>query len=403
MTLAGSVPGSPFIAAPVRRTLSRANNRWEGAPLRIDFSGGGQVTLGSQERGAPAELSIRNSRAVRRVLAGGDIGFAEGYIAGDWTTPDLPKLMTVLAANFDALESLGLGGFWSRLFEFRRKWLQANTRSGSRRNIHAHYDLGNDFYEAWLDETMTYSSGMFGREDETLSGAQLRKYRSIAEVADLKPGQTVLEIGCGWGGFAEFAAREYACRVTAVTISEAQHDYARRRISEAGLQDKVEVVLRDYRDLAGHYDRIVSIEMFEAVGERYWPTFFEVLRRRLAPGGRAALQVITIREDLFPVYRSRVDFIQRYVFPGGMLPSVKRLHEAAGAAGLASGELRRFGLDYARTMRSWYERFERAWPSLAGERFDERFHRVWAFYLAYCEAGFATRRTDVVQLGLSPA
>lgn len=386
-----------------RSALRLAAGRWIGRGLKIVLPGGRVIELGDGGDGESAVLRVNGYRALRRALTGGDIGFAEGYLAGDWDTPDLARLLSALAVNFEALGPLGAGNPVHRLFQFRLKLLQVNTLRGSRRNIHAHYDLGNAFYEAWLDPGMTYSGAMFAHADDTLETAQARKYAALAQAIGLRRGHSVLEIGCGWGGFAEFAAREFEARVTAVTISPAQHAYAEARIHRAGLADRVEVRLCDYRHIAGRFDRVVSIEMFEAVGERYWPTFFDVLRDRLAPGGRAGLQVITMRDDLFADYRRRVDFIQRYVFPGGMLPAERGLVQAAGHAGLRCSEATRFGPDYARTLQAWSGRFERAWPQLRGARFDERFGRLWRFYLAYCEAGFATGRTDLIQLALDPA
>jgi cyclopropane-fatty-acyl-phospholipid synthase len=401
MSFVNGHPQGLAIAGSARRTLRRAQAAWEGPGLRVELPGGGRLSLGDCGAAPPAILRVGRYRALRRALTGGDIGFAEGYMAGDWNTPDLMRLLTALAANFEALTRFGLGSAWHRLFQFRLKWLQANTPAGSRRNIHAHYDLGNAFYAAWLDPGMTYSGALYAHADEPLEAAQTRKYAALARAIGLQPGHKVLEIGCGWGGFAEFAAREVGARVTSVTISAAQYDYARRRIAHAGLGEQVEIRLCDYRDLDGCYDRVVSIEMLEAVGERYWPVFFDLLRERLAPDGRAGLQVITIRDDLFDDYRRRVDFIQRYVFPGGMLPSERRLSAAARRAGLVASEPpRRFGRDYARTLADWSARFELAWPGLRGDVFDERFGRLWRFYLAYCQAGFATGRTDVIQVAL---
>lgn len=398
---------SPAIAHPLvaegalaRAALRHAAGRWRGRGLKIELPGGRKIEIGDGAGGEPAVLRVNRSKALRRAATGGDIGFAEGYLAGDWDTPDLARLLIALAANFEALGRLGLGSLLHRLFQLRLKFLQANTSRGSRRNIHAHYDLGNAFYQAWLDPGMTYSSALYAHADEALESAQARKHAALAEAIGLQPGHSVLEIGCGWGGFAEFAAREFGARVTAITISAAQHAYAQARIARAGLSDRVDVRLCDYRQVEGRFDRVISIEMFEAVGERYWSAFFNAVRDRLASGGRAGLQVITIRDDLFTDYRGRVDFIQRYVFPGGMLPSERRLIQAAGEAGLRCSEPRRFGLDYARTLRAWAERFEHAWPHLTGECFDERFRRLWRFYLAYCEAGFATARTDVIQFAL---
>ncbi len=397
-------PGRPGPALSVlRAVLQRVSREWRGPGLRVFLPAGETLVAGPLEGAEPIAIRLRSYDTVRRLLTAGDIGFAEGYVAGEWDTPDLARLLTVLADNFDGLERLGLGGSASHVLHLMLKLVRRNTVRGAKRNIYAHYDLGNAFYEAWLDPSMTYSAALFDRPDQDLEAAQGRKYAALARAIDLQPGHEVLEIGCGWGGFAEFAAREVGARATCLTISEAQHAYARQRMQRAGLAGRVDVRLCDYREAAGTFDRVVSIEMFEAVGERYWPVFFDRVRERLRPGGRAGLQIITIRDDLFEQYRSRVDFIQKHIFPGGMLPSEARLRQEAARSGLAWSEPRRFGRDYALTLNRWAERFQAAWPALRLQGFDERFHRLWRFYLAYCEAGFATGRTDVLQAALTRA
>jgi cyclopropane-fatty-acyl-phospholipid synthase len=279
--------------------------------------------------------------------------------------------------------------------------LNGNSKQGSQRNIHAHYDLGNAFYARWLDPSMTYSSARFETPGQSLSAAQHNKYASLARSIDLQSGQSVLEIGCGWGGFAEFAAKEVGARITGITISQAQHDFAKKRLFDAGLADKADIQLIDYRDVKGAFDKVASIEMFEAVGEKYWPTYFNKIHDILAPGGQAGLQIITIKDELFADYRSRADFIQKYIFPGGMLPSEKRLRQETDKAGLEWRNISRFGQDYADTLVQWGERFQAAWDEIKPLGFDERFRRLWQFYLSYCEAGFRTERTNVIQLGLA--
>ena len=352
--------------------------------------------------GAPyAVLQVIDPGFAKRPLASGDVGFAEGYMAGEWNTPDLTALLAFFSVNFDEASKVSRGGFAGRIAGWIRHALNANTRTGAKKNIHAHYDLGNAFYGAWLDETMTYSSAIFESQSETLVEGQARKYRSIAGQLRLKPGDHVLEIGSGWGGFAEVAAKEFGARVTSVTISEAQHAYARKRMADAGLSERADIQLKDYRDIDGEFDAVASIEMFEAVGEKYWPEYFGKIASVLKPEGRAALQIITIEDALFESYRGRADFIQRYVFPGGMLPSVERLTAEVEAAGLRRAETRMFGQDYARTLGEWRDRFEAAWDDIRPMGFDERFRRLWNFYLAYCEAGFATGRIDVGQFALT--
>ena len=373
--------------------LHAASRDWCGPGLIVRTPEGEERRFGPANAKA-AWLVIRDWRFVRRVLTSGDIGLAEGYIAGEWETPDLARLLAVLADNFERLDRFADGSSLARALNWVVHRLgRLNTRRGSKKNIIAHYDLGNAFYKRWLDPSMTYSSALWTAPDQTLEAAQHAKYAALAASIDLKPEHTVLEIGCGWGGFAEYAAREIGCRVTAVTISPEQHRFATERMARAGLSEQVDIRLTDYRDVEGTFDRVVSIEMFEAVGERWWPTFFKVVRDRLSPGGRIGLQIITIRDDLFDHYRSRVDFIQRYVFPGGLLPSEARLREEIEGAGLTLREPRRFGQDYARTLRLWADRYRNGASGM-----DEAFDRQWLFYLAYCEAGFATGRTNILHL-----
>jgi cyclopropane-fatty-acyl-phospholipid synthase len=371
----------------------------KGGRMRVRLPDGHMLALGDGQ-GPEAELTAHDLRFARRVLMSGDIGFAEGFMAGEWGSPDLAALLTLLSANADRLMRVITGSPLAQAAHWFMHVTRANTRAGARRNIHAHYDLGNRFYSAWLDSTMTYSSARFAAAGQDLSEAQRNKYRALAQHLELERGDEVLEIGCGWGGFAEIAAGEYGARVTALTISEAQHDFARQRIEKAGLADQVEIRLQDYRDVEGAFDKVASIEMFEAVGERYWPAYFNKIAEVLKPGGKAALQIITIREDLFEAYRKRADFIQRYIFPGGMLPSLDRLRGEVERAGLAWRRLEAFGQSYADTLAEWRRRFTAKWEEIRPLGFDEKFKQLWAFYLSYCEAGFRSGRTDVVQLAL---
>ena len=343
-----------------------------------------------------AVLRIADWRAARAALASGDVGFAESYMAGHWTTPDLVALLTLLAANQPSLERAFYGRAWAQGLLRLRHWLNANTRRQARKNIAAHYDLGNDFYALWLDRSMTYSSALFeGVGSRSLEAAQQAKYdRALAEL-ELAPGSHVLEIGCGWGGFAETAARE-GHRVTGISLSERQTAWARERLARAGLSDRVELRLQDYRDARGRHDGVASIEMIEAVGEKYWPAYFGAVRDALVAGGRACLQAITIAEARFARYRTQSDFIQQYIFPGGMLLSPARLVEEGERAGLRLVRSHRFGRDYAETLKRWLAAFDAQAGAIAA-RFDERFVRCWRFYLAYCAAGFDTDTTDVGQ------
>lgn len=411
MTDAGAVA----IEAPPRATARMINALRAPASARAVFYGLMQVRGGSIEVELPdgrrflfgdrgpirADMRIRDYGFGRRVLKSGDIGFAEGQIAGEWESDDLPKLLTLLADNAERFMTLLEGSTLGKLTNWLRHRRRANTRHGAKRNILAHYDLGNRFYEAWLDRTMTYSSARFDKATNDLEAGQIAKYRALAERLALTPGEHVLEIGCGWGGFAEFAAREYGVHVTGLTISNEQLAYATQRMERAGLSDRVTIVSRDYRDIKGQFDKVASIEMFEAVGEEYWPAFFRKIAEVLKPGGRAALQIITIKDELFKHYRSRADFIQRYVFPGGMLASLERLREETAQAGLAWRQVEAFGQSYAETLAEWARRFRARWDDIRAMGFDERFKRLWLFYLGYCEAGFRTGRTNVVQLELA--
>jgi cyclopropane-fatty-acyl-phospholipid synthase len=392
--------GAPRAFRWALRLMAR---NWLTGSLAFVTPAGGELRLVGEKPGPSARLIIHDFRFMRRVLGSGDIGFAEGYMAGEWDTPNLSALMEVLTLNVDRLQRMLKRNPAARMVNRVRHALRANTKAGSRRNIHAHYDLGNAFYSRWLDATMTYSSARYERPGQALAEAQTHKYRTLAEGMRLAPQHHVLEIGCGWGGFAEFAAKEVGARVTGVTISQEQYEFARRRIFEQGLAERADIRLTDYRDVSGRFDRVASIEMFEAVGERYWPTYFGKIAQALKPGGRAGLQIITIRDELFDDYRRRPDFIQKYVFPGGMLPSEARLRQETDRAGLAWSGISRFPQHYADTLAEWAARFEAAWDDITKLGFDERFRRLWRFYLSYCEAGFRSERTNVVQLTLAKA
>ncbi len=366
--------------------------------LSVTLPNGRTYIFEGANPGPSAELIVHDLAFGKRLLEGGDIGFAEAYMAGEWTTPDLTAFLYLFCVNHEAVSTLLPGRPIVKLLQRFRHWLNRNTKSGSKRNIHAHYDLGNAFYSKWLDRTMTYSAAIYAPGDNDLASAQTRKYRALAEAGGFKAGDHVLEIGCGWGGFAEFAAKEMGCRVTGLTISQEQFNFAQKRIADAGLSDRVEIKLQDYRDEKGTYDRIASIEMFEAVGEQYWPTYFGQLRDRLKPGGTAAVQIITIQEKFWPTYSSEIDFIRRYIFPGGMLPTPERLDKLGASHGLLRTNQRIFGQDYARTLADWRERFRAAWPELVPMGFDERFSRLWEYYYAYCEAGFKSENIDVRQI-----
>ncbi|HEY0646849.1 cyclopropane-fatty-acyl-phospholipid synthase family protein, partial [Phenylobacterium sp.] len=339
--------GAPAAFRSVARLMAR---NWMVGELTFVLPSGRELKLEGAEPGVDARIIVHDFRFMRRVVVAGDIGFAEGYMAGEWDTPDLPAVLQAMSLNFERIAKVVVGNPVIRALNRIGHALNANTRNGSRKNIHAHYDLGNAFYSRWLDRTMTYSSARFAAPDQPLDRAQTEKYRTLAEGMDLRSGQSVLEIGCGWGGFAEFAAREVGAKVTGITISQEQFDFARKRMFEQGLTEKAEIRLVDYRDVGGQFDRVASIEMFEAVGERYWPAYFDKIRQVLTPGGRAGLQIITIRDEFFASYRRRADFIQKYIFPGGMLPSEARLKAETDRAGLSWSGIARFGQDYADTL-----------------------------------------------------
>ena len=402
----GSVKRAPALRglpAVFRSALDSITQGWMAGDVTFVTPDNRVLRLRSEAGGPAAIIRIRDFRFVRRALLAGDIGFAEAYAAGEWETPDLTAVLSVFSLNFQNLTRVTEGNPLVGVINFLGHFLNGNSRNGSRRNIHAHYDLGNAFYSRWLDPSMTYSSARYQNGAESLEAAQKEKYGALARRMSLAADQNVLEIGCGWGGFAEFAAREIGARVTGITISKEQHEFARRRIFEAGLAERADIRLVDYRDVTGTFDRIASIEMFEAVGERYWPTYFQAVHDRLKPDGRAGLQIITIQDELFEGYRKRADFIQRYIFPGGMLISEKRLKQETAKAGLSWSEPDRFGPDYAETLAAWKQRFGATWEDIRRLGFDERFRRIWDFYLSYCEAGFRTGRTQVIQVGLARA
>jgi cyclopropane-fatty-acyl-phospholipid synthase len=366
--------------------------------LDVTLLDGRILRLGGIEPGPSAAMTLYNYGFASRLLNGGDIGVAEAYLHGDWDTPDLTQFLYLFCVNHHLIRQMLADNPAMRYVQVVRHWFNRNTRRQARKNIYVHYDIGNAFYSAWLDPSMTYSSALFEEHTPDLSAAQNNKYRRLAEAIDLQPGHRLLEIGCGWGGFAEYAARTYGAKVVGLTISNEQRDFAQARIHKAGLADKVEIKLQDYRDERDQYDRIASIEMIEAVGEQFWPKYFSQLRDRLVPGGLAGIQAITIQDSLFQTYRREVDFIQRYVFPGGMLPSPQVLKSLGERFGVPVIGERIFGQDYAKTLAIWRSNFRAAWPHLMPSGFDDRFRRLWEYYLAYCEAGFLSGNIDVRQV-----
>jgi cyclopropane-fatty-acyl-phospholipid synthase len=367
--------------------------------LTVRLPDGKAVRVGGNAPGPDAEVVLHNWRLPRRAISGATIGVAESYMDGDWESPDVTSFLELFLVNYHHGEKLAGGSNWLiNVFQRLRHWLNDNTHRGSRRNIAAHYDLGNEFYKAWLDRSMTYSSAIYSSGANDLESAQIAKYRALALDMGIREGDSVLEIGSGWGGFAEFAAQEMGARVTGLTISREQLNFARERIDRAGLSDRVTFKFQDYRDENGRYDHIASIEMFEAVGERHWPAYFSKLKQCLKPGGNAGIQVITMNHNAFEIYRKRPDFIQRYIFPGGMLPSPDILKSLGSEFGLGVLRERVFPQDYARTLAEWRERFRASWSRIVPLGFDERFRKMWEFYLHYCEAGFRSEYIDVRQV-----
>ncbi len=408
--MANAIPVTPdnidTVLAGLPRMVRLAlgfGSRLRRGTLDVTLPDGRLIRLGGIEPGPAAAMKLSNYAFAARLIKGGDIGIAEAYLNGDWDTPDLTQFLYLFCVNHELIRTMLGGKPVIRFVQSVRHWINRNTRRQARRNIYAHYDIGNEFYSAWLDPSMTYSSALFEEHTADLTAAQNNKYRALAEAIDLQPGQKVLEIGCGWGGFAEYAAKAFGARVVGLTISKEQRDFAQKRVQEAGLAEKVEIRLRDYRDERDRYDRIASIEMIEAVGEAFWPKYFSQLRDRLLPGGLAGIQAITIQDTLFQSYRREVDFIQRYVFPGGMLPSPAILKALGERFGVPVIRERIFGQDYARTLASWRNNFRNAWPDLTALGFDDRFRRLWEYYLAYCEAGFLSGNIDVRQVVFAKA
>lgn len=393
-TLAACRP--PAAARAALRQLSRLRH----GALTVHLPDGSSQRFGRGEQ--HASITLRNWDLFAAVFSGGDIGLAESYVDGDWTTPCLDDLLNLLVRNRRELEDMVYGSWFGRLAYRASHLLNRNTRSGSRRNIHAHYDLGNAFYSLWLDETMNYSAALFGGDNaQPLARAQHAKVHRALAVANVQPGDRVLEIGCGWGALAESAVFDFGARVTGVTLSTEQLAYATRRLARAGATGRVDLRLQDYRDITdAPFDAICSIEMVEAVGRAYWPTYFAKLHALLKPGGRACIQSIVIDDALWPRYVNGTDFIQQYIFPGGCLPCPLEFVRHAQAAGFEVVEAFGFGQDYARTLHIWRQRFLAQLPAVAALGFDERFIRLWDFYLSYCEAAFACQDIDVVQYTL---
>ena len=377
--------------------LDKWLSRIEAGELRAVFPSNFQKVYSGGQVGPTADIKINSWKLVPRLLLSGDMGLAESFLSGEWATSNLTQLILLGDINERALGNAVTPSKFINLIEKLRHQRRDNSKRGSRRNIAAHYDLGNEFYSHWLDNSMSYSSALFTDFGEELEVGQNRKYQRLAKALKLKEGDQVLEIGCGWGGFAEIAAKEYKCNVVGITLSNEQAKFAQRRMKENQLSNLVDIRIEDYRDVQGSFDKIVSIEMFEAVGEEHWRNYFETIKTRLKPGGLAGIQSITIANEFFETYKRRPDFIQKYIFPGGILPSEDKLNNAVSSAGLKILDDYYFGKSYAETLRRWQSTFEQKWDDIKNLGFDEKFQKMWRYYLSYCEAGFETGHINVGQ------
>lgn len=399
-----AAPPIPRDAPGAARTALKMLRRLKHGTLTLQLPDGSLQRFGSGH--APmASLHLHNWKPCSAALRSGDIGFAESYIAGDWTTPHLTDLLELLIINRQEVESAIYGSWLGRLAYRVKHLLNRNTRANSQKNIHAHYDLGNAFYALWLDDTMNYSSAIFESPERTMREGQHAKVRRALTQAQVKPGDRVLEIGCGWGALADMAATQFSASVVGVTLSTEQLEWARQRMARLGVSDKADLRLQDYRDIGkttpdAPFDAICSIEMVEAVGREYWPEYFQTVARLLKPGGHACIQSIVIADELFERYIGSTDFIQQYVFPGGCLPCPREFRAQAGAAGFDVVDEFSFGLDYARTLRIWRDAFLAQEARVLELGFDKRFIRIWEFYLCYCEAAFSQANTSVMQFTL---
>ena len=370
--------------------------------LKLNLPDKTAINIGNINSTFIAELDIHTWNVFNRVIKEGSIGFAEAYINSEASSPDISKVIQLFSINRDYNKNIIYGKIFYKYLNYIQHLFKPNSKPGSKKNIAYHYDLGNDFYSKWLDSSMTYSSGIFSNKKLDLQLAQKKKYESLCNITNIKTGDNILEIGCGWGGFSEYAAKNFGAKVTAVTISNKQGEYAKKRIYEAGLNDLVKIKVIDYRDIINKYDKIISIEMFEAVGEKYWPVFFKKLHDNLKDNGLIGMQLISIKDELYSSYKYRSDFIQKYIFPGGFLPSINVLTQIISNNGLNIEVKKSFADDYAKTLSIWREKFICNWEIISKEKhFNENFKRMWEYYLSYCEAGFLSGSTDVHQILLN--
>ncbi len=394
-----SIAGQADLPRYFAQAFARAERLNKGR-LDVVLPDGRRFRAQGKQPGHVAELHVHDPDLFARLIREGDVGFAESYMEGGWSTPDLQAFMDLINDDNPSVYDEAVGMGLVRALERLRHWLRANSKAQARKNIRHHYDLGNDFYSLWLDESMTYSSAVFTTGQESLEAAQEAKYAAMVDRMGVQPGDHVLEIGCGWGGFAEYAAAKRGLNVTGLTISQAQYDYAVARMDRLGLAEQVEIRMQDYRDTQGQFDGIASIEMFEAVGEKYWPRYFEAVKERLKPGAQAVIQIIMVSDARFEAYRNHVDFIQKYIFPGGMLGAPTPVREVAAAQGLDFLASHDFADSYSETLRRWNATFQERWPEIAALGYDTRFKRMWEFYLTSCAGSFRSGLCDVTQMVL---
>ena len=384
----------------IDRILRKLTESISSGSVIFKLENGKAIICDSGYKGPDAIINIHSYKVIKRLLSAGYLGLAEGYINKEWSSPSLENVFNFGAANMIALDQNLTENLFVRLSSKLTRFLQKNSKRGSRKNIANHYDLGNDFFLEWLDPTMTYSSGLFSDKKEKLNIAQNRKYQRIIDELDIEESQSVLEIGCGWGGFAEYTARKTGSNILGITISREQHDFAVKRIDRTDLAEKVTISLQDYREVTGQYDKIVSIEMLEAVGEAYWPVYFKTISDRLNKNGTAMIQVITVPDGYFDYYRNSMDFIQRYIFPGGMLLCPAKIKEHSEKVGLKLIDAHMFGSSYAQTLKQWQLAFQTRWDRIEKLGFDEKFKRIWEYYLDYTAAGFRSGSINVGQFHL---
>jgi len=368
--------------------------------LQIEWPDGKSQKIDAIHKGPNAKLKIVDSNVVREIIQGGSIKFAELYISKRITTNNLTNLMHYCALNNDQAEETFKITIFRYLYNKYLHFKNKNTKIQAKKNISHHYDLGNQFYKYWLDKSMTYSSAIFNGKNDNLELAQNNKYQKLADLSSIKKGDNILEIGCGWGGFSEFLAKNYDCQITALTISREQLKFTTERMEKANLTSKVKVVYCDYRNIKGQFDKVLSIEMFEAVGREYWKTFFEKIKTILKPNGNVGLQLITIDDKIYNVYKNNPDFIQKYIFPGGMLPSVEVLKNIIENTSFRINSINSYSNDYAKTLNIWNKEFNRNWTKIEKLGFDERFKLLWNYYLSYCEGGFLSKNIDLKQISL---